>query len=502
MTASLLSAAAVVTADGLVGDAVLIDGGSVVEVGWSRDLRKRAAMVYEHPLHTIVPGLRDAHIHLAGWSASIGGLDLSAVDGFGRLRDEIRTHAGSINPATPVIGTGLDDTRLREGRMPTRHDLDRILSARPILVYRHCSHAAAANTAALEMAGIGPDTPDPTGGVFDRTATGEPTGVLREAAIGVVQRALEPLVRSPLPSQLLETSRALVRLGITRIEAMVSAGTPLWCGTGNELEDLLAIAADLPLDVDAFVMTDQIGELRRAADRIRRVGGRLRFGGWKGFADGSLGGRTAALSAPYEGEATTGMLLFENDRDLPLARCAVDEGGRVALHAIGDRAIAHVLGGFRALRDEGIDADRLRIEHCSMVDDASLAQMVELGVTASVQPPFLTSDGPWLATRIGSRESWIHPFRTMLEAGVPLRAGSDAPIEDPTPFKGIWSATSHPSNPAESLATEQALSIYGASTPRPGAPADLILVDRNPLETTRIEESRVQAVWKSGVRVS
>ncbi len=499
---TLLSAAAVVTSDGVLGDSVLIDNGSIAAIGSSRDLRPRATSVSDHPLHTIVPGLGDGHIHLAGWSALNEGLDLDRVDGFGPLRDEIRRYAGSINPETPVIGTRLDDTRLKEGRLPTRHDLDRILAARPILLYRHCSHIAIANTNALELAGVTPETPDPPGGAFDRTVTGEPTGVLRESAIGSVQRALEPLIRSPLPTQLLDTARALARRGVTRIDAMVSTGTPLWCGTGNELEDLLAVAADLPLDVDVYVITDRRIELRRAAARIRRVEGRLRFGGWKGFADGSLGGRTAALSRPYEGDSGTGMSLFAPERDLDLARTAIKEGGQVAVHAIGDRAVSEVLDHFRSLREEDVAGNRLRVEHCSMLDDSLLERLVELGVTASVQPPFLTSDGPWLASRIGSREREIHPFRTMLDAGIPLRAGSDAPIEDPTPWKGMWSAMNHPSNPAESLTAAQALAIYGGVTPETGSPADLILVDRNPLDTGRIEDTRVQAVWKAGVKIA
>lgn len=449
----------------------------------------------------IVPGLKDSHLHLGGWTATIGGLDLDRASDFSEVRQLVRRHAGTLIADSPVIGTKLNDTKLAEERLPTRIELDRMLEARPILLYRHCSHVAVANTAALDLAHIGSDTPDPPGGSFDRTASGEPTGVLRESAIARVSAALDPLIRSPLPEQLVASARRLAAWGILEIDCFVSVGTPMWCGSGNELEDLLVIAPDLPIEVNVFMITNSAHELRASAERIRRIGGRLNFGGWKGFADGSLGGRTAALASGYADDIGTGMLLLDAERDHGLARVALELGGGAAIHAIGDQANHETLELYSRLVAEGCDPRLLRIEHASLLPPDLIQRMADLEVVASVQPPFVPSDAPWIIHRVGLGARHAYPFRSMNEAGIVLLGGSDAPVESPNPWTGMAAARAHAISPAESIDAATALGMYGARNLQAGARADLLVIDRDPAVTERIEDTRVMAVWKDGRRL-
>lgn len=497
----LLSAQAVLDSSGVVGDAILIDGARVIAVGRKGDLWRPGVEHVEHPAGFIVPGLRDGHIHLAGWAALGDGLDLGEATDLAGVREMLMSHATRLGPGEPIIGSGLDDTRLREGRLPDRYALDRIEATRPILLYRHCSHVAVANSVALDLAGIETGSPTPSGGSFDRMPNGEPSGLLRESAIGLVSRALEPLVPAPSPDTLLAAARRLVSLGITRIDAMAAAGTPLWCGTAGELDSLIAIAGEIPLEVTVYVITHHPDELRQSAERIDNAGRNLRFGGWKGFADGSLGGHTAALRRPYADQGGAGMVLLDRERDRALVDASLAAGGRVALHAIGDRANDLVLDLFEACIGAGADPGRLRVEHASMLDQAAIERFAALGITASVQPSFVSSDGPWVGERVGDRLATVHPFASMLSAGIPLRGGSDAPVEDPDPWQAMASALAHATNPEESVRAAQALGMYQTGPLRPGAAADLVVVDRNPLTTDHIQDTMVTAVWRDGRRL-
>jgi predicted amidohydrolase YtcJ len=497
----LLSADSLLDSSGAVGDSVLIDGPRVIAVGRKEDLFRPGVEHLEHPSSFIVPGLRDGHIHLAGWAALGDGLDLGEAADLAGVRELVMSHAARLGPGEPIIGSGLDDTRLSEGRLPDRYDLDRIEATRPILLYRHCSHVAVANSVALQLAGIETDPPAPPGGAFDRMPSGEPSGVLRESAIGLVSRVLEPLVPAPSPDTLLVAARRLVSLGITRIDAMAAAGTPLWCGTGEELDSLIAIAGEIPLEVTVYVITDEPRQLLQSADRIRNAGGNLRFGGWKGFADGSLGGHTAALRQPYADQGGRGMVLLDEERDRALIEASLAAGGGVALHAIGDRANDLVLDLLESCIGAGADSSRLRIEHASMLDPAAIERFAALGITASVQPSFVSSDGPWVGERVGARLVAIHPFASMLAAGIPLRGGSDAPVEHPDPWRAMGSALAHATNPKESVSAAQAFGMYQTGPLRSGSAADLVVVDRNPLTTDHLQDTRVTAVWKDGKKL-
>jgi predicted amidohydrolase YtcJ len=203
--------------------------------------------------------------------------------------------------------------------------------------------------------------------------------------------------------------------------------------------------------------------LAEAAEKIRRSQGRVRFLGWKEFADGSFGGHTAALHDPFTDRPDTrGTERLDREHATMMARAAMMLGGTVAVHAIGDRANDAVLDLFEDLVDMGADPARLRVEHASLLTAAAVERMARLGVTASVQPAFLASEGDWLVKRIGDeRMRRVYPFRSLIQAGIQVIGGSDSPVELPDPTIGINAAIGRPGfDPSEGLAPDEAAALF------------------------------------------
>jgi hypothetical protein len=487
----LIVADSIRTPSGVPATGLLIDGGRVLDVGDASHLQSDGTQEVRYPAAVVIPGLRDAHLHPLGLASP--SLNLGSIGDIEELRALIAQTEGTI------VGSGLNEHALSDGRLPTRHDLDDI--DRPVLLYRVCGHIAVANTAALEAAGLEPGTPDPPGGTLDRDQDGTPTGILRETAISLVA---SHLATAPVRSErLLATLQDLVSLGITSIGAVI---TSAW---SERIEPLIDLAGDLPLRVHAILEALDRSTIR-ALDHPH-----LTFGGLKAFADGSLGGRTAALREPYSDDPTTaGVLRLDRAGIASRARISLDAGGIVAVHAIGDLAMDGVLDCFEELIDNGAPPRSLRVEHASIADDTHLERMADLGVTACVQPAFVPSDAPWLSQRLGAvRASLVYRFATMLRSGIPTSGGSDAPVESPDPFAGMAAAQDRGGfRPEESLSAEEAFALFTTSAaeslgePVPlsyGAPADFTVVDRDPVLASpdSLRGTRVVATWVGGNEV-
>ncbi|MEX2652414.1 MAG: amidohydrolase family protein [Acidimicrobiia bacterium] len=405
----------------------------------------------------------DHHFHPLGYAQMVTGLELMDSADLEEVKNRVAARAEMTSGA--VIGQRLNDEGLAELRLPTRLDLDEAVPERPVVLYRYCGHVAVANTVALTLAGIDADTPDPPGGNFDRDHTGSPTGVLRETALLVIGNAIAPLAEAPTDADVLDALRGLLDYGLGSVTGMVSTSDPIWCGVGDELETLCRLAPDLPLDIDVYVITEDPADLVAAAQRITKADGRLSFSGWKGFADGSFGGHTAAMYEPFADRPdTTGTLRLYPGQALAMADASLGVGGGVALHAIGDRANDVALDLFGSLIAEGADPALLRVEHASLLTESAIERMAKLGVTASVQPAFLASEASWLHKRLGEeRMQRVYPFHTLQEAGIQLLGGSDSPVELPDPQVGIRAAVQrHGFNPEEALSEEQANALFAA----------------------------------------
>ncbi len=513
MTERLVVGAAVRTATGAPGDALHLRDGGVVEIGSAARLQRPDLPEERYPGGVIVPGLRDAHFHPVGYAAALAGVTLKHAADFADVVARLEEEAGRLGPGRPISALRLDDETLAERRLPTRADLDRAFPERPVLLHRYCGHVAVANTAALDAAGIGPASSDPVGGSYDRDGHGRPTGVLRETAVNVVGRALRDLGHRPLtPAGLLDAMRGLAGLGLTSIAGIVGCGEASWAELGDQVAALAEVAADLPIKIRALVIAETPAELEQQAELLRATGSRLTFLGWKAFADGSLGGHTAWMWAPFaDRPETDGMLRLDSAWAHEMSRAALDLGGQVAIHAIGDRANAAVLDLFARLLDEGADPARLRVEHASVLRDEEVARFAELGVTASVQPAFLASETEWLPKRLGpDRLGHAYRFRTLHEAGVPLAGGSDCPVEPPHPLWGMATARDRAGIvPTEGLDGAAALALFtdwAAAALRepaplaPGSPADFVVLDRDPVAATpdELRDADVLATWVDG----
>jgi predicted amidohydrolase YtcJ len=404
----------------------------------------------------------DHHFHPLGYVSLVHGLELMTATSLDEVLTRVATWAEETTG--PLVGQRLNDEGLAEGRLPTRDHLDQAVSDRPVLLYRYCGHIAVANTKMLDLAGIDADTPEPDGGSFDRDRYGVPTGVLRETAVQEVSQALAPLIPPPPDNSILDALATLRGVGLESVTGIVSAGEAIWCGVPDEVETLCRLAPDLPVDIDLLVITGDAGRLTDAKRRIDEAGGRIRFLGWKDFADGSLGGHTAALYEPYADRSDNrGKVRLHPERARVMAKTSLSLGGVAAIHAIGDRANDLVLDVFEDLIYDGADPSRLRIEHASVLTERSIDRMAALGVTASIQPAFLASEEDWLVKRLGEdRMRHAYPFRSMTEAGIRLLGGSDSPVELPDPQVGMTAAVHrHGINPDEALTRHQAEALFG-----------------------------------------
>lgn len=499
MSRHAITASAVVGIEAADVDTVVVEDGSVVAVARSGQLGDIPNA--QHPAGTIVPAFTDSHLHPLGYAALVSGVSLNQASTPAELHELLSEAASRLPPTDALMAQRLSEAPL--GRLPTRHDLDAAVPDRPTIAYRYCGHVAVLNTAALRVTGIDEHTPDPPDGSLDRDTAGYPTGILRETAVDLVGPALEPLLPPPPSEQVLAALTGLVAAGISHIGAMAAADQPLWCGVGNELTQLCDLAPDLPVDMDVMVIADTPEELEHAARRIDQAGGRLNFWGWKAFADGSLGGHTAAMWEPFVDVDTTGILRLDPELARHMAGVALDLGGVVAIHAIGDRAVDQTLDLFDRLLSTGVDPNRLRMEHVSILTDTAIRRFADTGVVASVQPSFLTSESSWVPARLGPDRS-PYRFGSMRRAGVRMIGGSDCPVERPDPLVGIAAATHRKGwGDGERLSVKDSLALYtstaaahfGRSRPlAEGSPADLVVVEGE-LGT---EEAEVSAVYLGG----
>lgn len=517
---SLTSVPLLVTADavrarhGGRADALLVDRGSIAAIGFHRELDAPGLQRIDFPGSTIVPGLRDAHIHPVGHAAVLARPSLKSAPDLAAVADLLRDAAAAAPAGSAITALRLDDETLAEGRLPDRSFLDAVVPENPTLLIRYCGHVAVASSAALDAAGIGPGTPDPPGGVVDRDADGSPTGVLRETAVEPVTAALAALAPPLDPGSIAESVNSLAAVGITGLGGIVSTRPGLWGGGAGELDLLLSAADRISIPVGVLVVAATTDELERAARRLDSAGGMLRFLGVKTFSDGSLGGHTAALREPYADRPDrTGTDRLDGVAAARVARAALGLGGRVAIHAIGDAANGRVLDLFEELIESGADPGMLRVEHASVLSPGDVARMAALGVTAVVQPAFLSSEHEWLVDRLGpDRLSWTYPFRTLIDSGVPIAGSSDCPVEPPSPLHGM-AAARHRAGvvPAEALTGTEALALFtdwsaaaigDEATLRVGAPATFTVLDRDPVtsDPEDLGRGRAVATWVEGIR--
>lgn len=408
-----------------------------------------------------LPGLTDAHGHVSSLGFVMRQVDLHGARDDAECVTRIAERARSAPAGAWVLARGWDQTRWPSQQFPRHEELSKAIPDRPVLAARVDGHAIWVNDAAMRLAGITKDTPDPPGGRIVRDADGTPTGVFVDNAEVLVRSHVPQPPDEAIEQAILGALDHLLTLGITSVhDAGVDART-------MAVYRRLAGRGALPVHVYAMLDGRQpMPGLRAQMDawRASPTVGRLTVRAVKFFADGALGSRGALLTEPYSDDPTTSGLAVTPAAELQARIVEVARDGyQPCVHAIGDRAVHEVLGDFLLASGEHPGL-RPRVEHLQILDPPDVAVLVQSRAIASMQPTHATSDGPWAEQRLGHgtpRQKGAYAWRTVLDAHVPLACGSDFPVEDPDPFAGIRAAVlrTWPGGPPGGWMPEQRMTL-------------------------------------------
>ncbi|KNX37412.1 amidohydrolase [Luteipulveratus halotolerans] len=501
---------------------LLLDGEVVVAAGDAQSLAADAASTVDLPGTVVMPGMYDAHIHTANLARDLVSVDLRGARSLDEALDLLRTHVADLPQDAWVFGGRWDSNRWQGPARPDRHALDRVAPGRKIALPSIDGHSIWASSAALAAVGYTRDTPDPAGGQIVRDERGEPTGVTRESANQPFREIMNDPSTDDLDPLLRAAQQELLSVGLTSVHDI----------DGEDCRAAylrLKAAGDLMMRVHKAI---PVQALEQAVHEGRRTGDGddwFATGPVKLFGDGALGSHTAYLSEAYaDSPADRGISVTPPDELLRLTRLATSAGIAVATHAIGDAAAVDVLDAYERVLAEGPlpsmpdgTALRLRVEHAQHLRPADVDRMARLGVVASLQPTHCTSDIDLADRLLAGHELASYAWAGLLRAGAPVAFGSDAPVEEPNPFHGLYAAITRQRpdgspdggwQPEQRLSLQQALDAYtvGAAYAAgqdqrkgrllPGRLADLICVDRDPFEVTPTElrDTRVLATYVGG----
>lgn len=512
---------------------IAILGDRIVGVGERGAFASSGARIIDLDGATVVPGFNDAHNHMGAYGAGLN--EVPIQPGIARSVEEIVDAIGRRAAESPdgvwVIGTGYDDNKLAERRHPTRRELDAVSPDNPVLLNHTSGHFCVVNSAAMRLARVG-EVEVPEGGVVALDEHGEPNGLLEEQAQTLVRKLLHPRAIADMVQNLGAASDKYLSEGITSCQ---EAGVGGILGTVEPLElaayqqarrsGRLRVRVTLMPAVETLHATDHhvdddepfvldLGLHSGFGDEW------LKFGPVKIFADGSLIGRTAAMFEDFEGEpGNSGYFQMDEQRLHGLIIKAHRSGWQVAVHAIGDRAVASVLDAYTVALQRYPRADpRHRIEHCGMTRAVDVQRIAELGVIPVTQARFISEIGDGMARAIGARRPDCYRQRSFLDAGIVLPGSSDRPVVNGAPLLGIHdlvnqrTADGDPFNPHEALTAQEALHAYTLASAyaafdehdkgsiTTGKLADLAVLDRDITTTDpeAIDQTAVMATMVGG----
>lgn len=483
--------------------ALAVEHGRILAAGTDEDVLALAVPGAEiEDLHgqTVWPGLTDAHLHLEHYAFSLERIDCE-VDTREECLRRVDERARGMPASSWILGHGFDQNRW-QGGYGNAAELDSAAGGRPAYLTAKSLHAAWASSTALRLAGIDRATPDPEGGIIHRDADGEPTGILLENAVRLVEVVLPVPDEHDTASAIERAQAQLWRMGITGVHDFDRRR----CFQALQILDS---AGRLSLRVVKGIPVDQLSEAVALGLRSGFGSDFLRIGSVKMFADGALGPQTAAMLQPYEHSNGTGVLLLDSEQVFEAGQQAAQSGLSLAVHAIGDRANHEILNGYALLRrfeaQNNLPRLRHRIEHGQLLHPDDLSRLAELDVIASVQPVHTISDIDIANRHWGSRSRYAYAYKTLLDANTRLAFGSDAPVETPNPFLGLHAAVNRtrPSgypghegwHPEQRLSLEQALAAFTTGPAfaagledrlgqlSPGYFADLIVLEDDPFAT-------------------
>lgn len=381
----------------------------------------------------VYPGLQDAHGHLLGLGTAMSEVDLVGTRSYDEVIARVVAAAKDKPAHSWILGRGWDQNDWRDKSMPHHAELSAETPDHPVYLARVDGHAALLNQQALFTAGIVTQTQSPSGGEILHDEDGEPTGVLVDRAMALVNLP-EPDMEE-VQRRLLAAQERCLQLGLTCVH---DAGVP-----ARQVDDLRMLDKLHQWKLRTYVMlaADQTDAIRRGPWQSRN--GLISVRAVKAYADGALGSRGAALLEPYsDRKGYKGLMTTPPAGLRQIAQLCADKGMQLCVHAIGDAANRAVLDAYAATKfTAGRAPARFRIEHCQVLAKDDIARFKELAVIPSMQPTHLTSDMPWAPARLGDdRIDGAYAFKTLLDLGLPVAFGSDFPVESPDPRKGLFAA--------------------------------------------------------------
>lgn len=490
-------------------EAVAVLGNRIVAVGSSDEIRSlagRKTRVIDAGKRLVLPGFNDAHVHFLSGGFQLSNVDLRDAKSPEEFAGRIRKFAATIPKGQWILGGEWDHERWPGAPLPTKDLVDAATTNNPVFVSRLDGHMALANSLALKMAGVTRDTKDVDAGQIVRDKTGEPTGILKDAAMAYVEKII--------PQNTFEEKYAAARaatdyaasVGVTSVQEMTGADLPVYQELLNRGELKTRIYAMAPLS--------KWERLAHAGIHAHFGSDMLRIGGVKAFSDGSLGSSTALFFEPYSDEPTTrglpGPDLFPEGIFLKRVLEADRAGLQVTVHAIGDRANDEVLTVFQKVADKNGPRDRRsRIEHAQHLRQIDIPRFAKEHVIASMQPYHCIDDGRWCEPRIGpERCKGTYAFRSLLNTGAVLAFGSDWTVAPLDPMTGVYAAVTrrtlddkNPNGwyPEQKLTVEETLHAYTVGsayaefaenvkgTLTPGKLADIVMLDQDIFQINPVE---------------
>jgi predicted amidohydrolase YtcJ len=480
--------------------ALAISGGKIIATGSNEEIQKLKdpnTRVIDLGGHFVMPGFNDAHTHLASAGFEKLNVDLVGAKSLEEMLQRIAARAKTAGPGEWVVGEGWDHTLWASQKLPTRQDIDAVTGDHPAIFSRVDGHIAIANSAALKAAGITSQTPDVHGGKIDHDEKSEPTGILRETAQGAVRTKIPKPTQEQRRQALELAIQDAGRWGITSAQDNSEWDDFLiYEQLEKEGKLTLRIAEWLPFDAP-------VDELRRRRDHHPSGDSLLHTTMLKGFMDGSLGSRTAAMLAPYNDDAkNSGLPRYEQDALNQKAAERAQAGFQLGFHAIGDRGTRMALEAFAYAQQhspQGLHDFRYRIEHAQVVAPEDFKEFRDLGIIASMQPNHLLTDMNWAESRIGAeRAHHSYAWKEFLDDGVALVFGTDYPVEPITPFRGVYAAVTRKNEagtkeyfPDQRITIQQAIAAYTTGSAYaefqekekgllvPGMLADFVVLDHD-----------------------
>lgn len=509
-------------------EAVLVRDGLIAAVGSLEEALKLAgdeAIKCDLEGKCLMPGFIDAHSHFVMNGQMAAWADLSACESFEDITSVLRAYIqeNHITDTDMVLGFGYDHNFLREGAQPDKRVLDMVSSTIPIMILHISAHLACANSAALQLAGIDETTPNPQGGVIGRLEGGEPSGYVEEAGMNLLQQAILPRVTVDYEKMLRKMQEIYIDNGITTVQDGAS--------TQSDINALLSMSASkaLKLDVVAYPLMSAGGVelMHQYGDAYRQYVNGLKIGGYKLVLDGSPQGRSAWMSEPYLGGEPDycGYPWMKDEEVQAYVGQAVSENRQILAHCNGDAASEQFIRAYeKALTDQaaptdraarGTEEDGLRpvMIHCQTVRNDQLDRMAKLHMIASIFIGHVWYWGDIHMKNFGSqRGNHISPAKDALDRGVLINFHQDTPVTRPDMMHSIWCAVNRISRGGSRIGEEQAIPVYEAlkaitingayqyfeedqkGSIAKGKRADLVILDRSPLETDPMELRNIKVL--------